>query len=86
MDAALPVVEPMALVHDRYAVHVGVLDPAKASTVRENVREWRKAQAFCLSVSGKPWPEHFGVILDDLHLHGTKSVWNLVPALCQQLF
>lgn len=73
MDAALPVVEPMALVHDRYAVHVGVLDPATASTIRENVREWRKAQAFCLSVSGKPWPE-------------PKSVWNLVPALCQQLF
>ena len=27
MDAALPVVEPMALVHDRYAVHVGCVGP-----------------------------------------------------------
>ena len=54
VDAALPVVEPMALVRDRDAVLVGALGPARASTIRKHVREWRKARAFCLSVSGKP--------------------------------
>ena len=63
MDAALPVVEPMALVHDRYAVHVGVLDPAKASTIRENVRSGGKLRHFvcqCLESRGPSTLVSFG--------------------------
>ena len=80
VDAALPVVEPMALVRDRDAVLVGALGPARASTIRKHVREWRKARAFCLSVSGKPWPEHIGVILDYLHERRLEPCARTVPA------
>ena len=79
-DAALPVVEPMALVRDRDAVLLGALGPARASTIRKHVREWRKARAFCLSVSGKPWPEHIGVVLDYLHERRLEPCASSVPA------
>ena len=80
VDAALPVVEPMALVRDRDAVLLGALGPARASTIRKHVREWRKARAFCLSVSGKPWPEHIGVVLDYLHERRLEPCASSVPA------
>ena len=80
VDAALPVVEPMALVRDRDAVLVGALGPARASTIRKHVREWRKARAFCVSVSGKPWPEHIGVILDYLHERRLEPCARTAPA------
>ena len=80
VDAALPVVEPMALVRDRDAVLLGALGPARASTIRKHVREWRKARAFCLSVSGKPWPEHIGVVLDYLHERRLEPCARSVPA------
>lgn len=70
----------MSQVRDREAILLGALGSTRASTIRKRIREWRKARAFCLAVTGQPWPQSVSVLLDYLHERRLEPCARTVPA------